>query len=93
MDAGLAFRPVRWILSRTPWDMCALTPEKGEHTDAVLNALGYDAAAIAGLRARGAIWSAPVRGIRNGRNCRGKMWGLDANRCSAPGLLVSLHPS
>jgi crotonobetainyl-CoA:carnitine CoA-transferase CaiB-like acyl-CoA transferase len=33
----------------------ATTPEKGEHTEAVLNALGYDTAAIAALRARGAI--------------------------------------
>jgi formyl-CoA transferase len=31
------------------------TPELGEHTDAILSELGYDAAAIAGLRARGAI--------------------------------------
>src|SRR5246500_2208468 len=30
-------------LSRTPWELRAPTPEKGEHTDAVLNALGYDA--------------------------------------------------
>jgi crotonobetainyl-CoA:carnitine CoA-transferase CaiB-like acyl-CoA transferase len=42
-------------LSRTPWRLRAPTPEKGEHTDAVLNELGYDAAGIAGLRARGAI--------------------------------------
>ena len=42
-------------LSRTPWELRAPTPEKGEHTEAVLNALGYDAAAIAALRARGAI--------------------------------------
>ena len=42
-------------LSRTPWELRRHTPEKGEHTDAVLTALGYDAAAIAGLRARGAI--------------------------------------
>ena len=42
-------------LSRTPWELRRPTPEKGEHTDAVLTALGYDAAAIAGLRARGAI--------------------------------------
>jgi crotonobetainyl-CoA:carnitine CoA-transferase CaiB-like acyl-CoA transferase len=42
-------------LSRTPWELRTPTPEKGEHTDAVLHALGYDAAAIAGLRARGAI--------------------------------------
>jgi len=31
------------------------TPELGEHTDAILGELGYDAAAIAGLRERGAI--------------------------------------
>ena len=42
-------------LSRTPWELRTPTPEKSEHTDAVLSALGYDAAAIAGLRARGAI--------------------------------------
>jgi crotonobetainyl-CoA:carnitine CoA-transferase CaiB-like acyl-CoA transferase len=42
-------------LSRTPWELRTPTPEKGEHTDAVLSALGYDAAAIAGLRERGAI--------------------------------------
>jgi crotonobetainyl-CoA:carnitine CoA-transferase CaiB-like acyl-CoA transferase len=42
-------------LSRTPWELRTPTPEKGEHTEAVLAALGYDAAAIAGLRARGAI--------------------------------------
>jgi crotonobetainyl-CoA:carnitine CoA-transferase CaiB-like acyl-CoA transferase len=42
-------------MSRTPWELRTPTPEKGEHTDAVLSALGYDAAAIAGLRERGAI--------------------------------------
>jgi formyl-CoA transferase len=42
-------------LSRTPWELRTPTPEKGEHTDAVLNALGYDTAAIAGLRTRGAV--------------------------------------
>jgi formyl-CoA transferase len=31
------------------------TPDQGEHTDAVLRELGYDAAAIEGLRQRGAI--------------------------------------
>ena len=31
------------------------TPELGEHTDAILGERGYDAAAIAGLRERGAI--------------------------------------
>jgi crotonobetainyl-CoA:carnitine CoA-transferase CaiB-like acyl-CoA transferase len=42
-------------LSRTPWQLRTPTPEKGAHTDAVLSELGYDAAAIAALRARGAI--------------------------------------
>ncbi|MGH7841750.1 MAG: CaiB/BaiF CoA transferase family protein [Candidatus Binataceae bacterium] len=42
-------------LSRTPWALRNPTPAKGEHTDAVLGELGYDAAAIAGLRARGVI--------------------------------------
>jgi formyl-CoA transferase len=31
------------------------TPEMGQHTDEVLASLGYDAAAIAGLRAKGAV--------------------------------------
>jgi formyl-CoA transferase len=42
-------------LSRTPWALRTATPEKGEHTDAVLTALGYDPAAIADLRTRGVI--------------------------------------
>jgi formyl-CoA transferase len=42
-------------LSRTPWALRTPTPEKGEHTDAVLTALGYDAAAIASLRSRRVI--------------------------------------
>jgi crotonobetainyl-CoA:carnitine CoA-transferase CaiB-like acyl-CoA transferase len=42
-------------LSRTPWELRNPTPEKGEHTDAILTALGYEAAAIADLRARGVI--------------------------------------
>ena len=42
-------------LSRTPWALRMPTPDKGEHTDAVLSALGYDAAAIASLRARRVI--------------------------------------
>ena len=31
------------------------TPEPGEHTDEVLKGLGYDQAAIATLRAKGAV--------------------------------------
>ncbi len=42
-------------LSRTPWELRTPTPEKGQHTDAVLTALGYDATAIANLRARRVI--------------------------------------
>ncbi len=42
-------------LSRTPWQLRTATPEKGEHTDAVLTALGYEPAAIAQLRDRGVI--------------------------------------
>ena len=42
-------------LSRTPWALRNATPEKGQHTDAVLTALGYDAAAIDDLRKRGII--------------------------------------
>jgi formyl-CoA transferase len=39
-------------LSRTPWQLRNVPPEKGQHTDAVLTALGYDAKAIADFRAR-----------------------------------------
>ena len=39
-------------LSRTPWTVRTATPEPGEHTDDVLRELGYDPAAIAGLRER-----------------------------------------
>jgi crotonobetainyl-CoA:carnitine CoA-transferase CaiB-like acyl-CoA transferase len=39
-------------LSRTPSQIRTATPERGEHTDAVLRELGYDAAAIAALRAK-----------------------------------------
>jgi formyl-CoA transferase len=42
-------------LSRTPWAVRMPTPEKGEHTDDVLAALGYNASTIASLRARGVI--------------------------------------
>ncbi|HKO06345.1 MAG TPA: CoA transferase [Alphaproteobacteria bacterium] len=42
-------------LSRTPSALRMPSPERGEHTDAVLRELGYDAAAILGLRQRGVI--------------------------------------
>jgi crotonobetainyl-CoA:carnitine CoA-transferase CaiB-like acyl-CoA transferase len=38
-------------LSRTKWEIRSATPEQGEHTDAILGELGYDAAAISRLRA------------------------------------------
>ena len=38
-------------LSRTKWEIRSATPEAGEHTDAILGELGFDAQAIAGLRA------------------------------------------
>jgi crotonobetainyl-CoA:carnitine CoA-transferase CaiB-like acyl-CoA transferase len=42
-------------LSRTPWELRTPAPEKGEHTDALLVALGYDGSTIAAFRARGII--------------------------------------
>ena len=42
-------------LSRTPFTVHAATPELGAHTDEILDALGYDAAAIEALRGRGVV--------------------------------------
>ena len=42
-------------LSETPGSTEWVGPALGEHTDALLTALGYDAAAIAGLREAGAV--------------------------------------
>ena len=42
-------------MSGTPARVESAPPELGEHTDAVLGDLGYDAAAIAALRREGAI--------------------------------------
>jgi crotonobetainyl-CoA:carnitine CoA-transferase CaiB-like acyl-CoA transferase len=42
-------------LSRTPSELKTATPERGEHTEPVLRELGYDAAAIAALRAKQVI--------------------------------------
>ena len=38
-------------LSRTPWSVRTATPEAGEHTDAILAELGYDATEVERLRA------------------------------------------
>ncbi len=42
-------------LSRTPAELKTATPGLGEHTDAILDELGYDAGRIADLRARGVV--------------------------------------
>ena len=39
------------FLSRTPSSLRTATPERGQHTDEILQSLGYDAAAIGKLRA------------------------------------------
>jgi formyl-CoA transferase len=42
-------------LSRTPSIIDRPTPERGEHTDAILRGLGYDEARVADLRKRNVI--------------------------------------
>jgi formyl-CoA transferase len=42
-------------LSRTPWEMRNPSPERGEHTDAVLRELGYQGQDISRLRNEGVI--------------------------------------
>ena len=42
-------------LCRTPFNVHGATPELGAHTDEILGALGYDAAAIEALRGRGVV--------------------------------------
>lgn len=49
-QAGIASK-----FSETPGSVRALAPLPGQHTDDVLTKLGYDAGAIATLRARGAV--------------------------------------
>jgi formyl-CoA transferase len=49
-DVAVVDQAVR--LSRTPSAIDRPTPERGEHTDAILRGLGYDDSQIAGLRLR-----------------------------------------
>jgi formyl-CoA transferase len=49
----LVRQPVR--LSRSPSAITVASPEIGEHTDEILADFGYDAAAIAALRADGVV--------------------------------------
>ena len=49
-DVEVVGQPIE--LSRTKWEIRSPTPEAGEHTDAILADLGYDAAAIQALRDR-----------------------------------------
>ena len=42
-------------LSATPGPIRSAPPLLGEHTDEILAELGYDAAAVADLRARGVV--------------------------------------
>ncbi|HLI12028.1 MAG TPA: CoA transferase [Alphaproteobacteria bacterium] len=52
-EIKLVAQPI--VLSRTPSRMETAAPERGEHTESVLEALGYDAARIAALRRAQAI--------------------------------------
>ena len=57
-DAGLGRVPQIGIgpkFSATPGAVRSTAPRPGEHTDAILGALGYDAARVAALRERGVI--------------------------------------
>jgi formyl-CoA transferase len=49
-DVEVVGQPI--TMSRSHWEVRLPTPEPGEHTEAVLGELGFDAAAIAELRAR-----------------------------------------
>ena len=49
-DVEVIGQPIE--LSRSKWEIRTPTPEAGEHTDTILANLGYDPAAIAGLRER-----------------------------------------
>ncbi|WP_426959551.1 CaiB/BaiF CoA transferase family protein [Muricoccus radiodurans] len=49
---GVVGQPINLSAAPQPETLRLPTPELGEHSDALLGELGYDAAAIAGLRAR-----------------------------------------
>jgi formyl-CoA transferase len=53
-DIRVVGQPINMSAAPQP-EVLRPTPELGEHTDAILAGLGYDAAAIAGLREKGAI--------------------------------------
>jgi formyl-CoA transferase len=53
-DIKVVGQPINMGAAPQPPEMRP-TPDLGQHTDEVLRDLGYDAAAIAGLRARGAV--------------------------------------
>jgi formyl-CoA transferase len=53
-DIRVVGQPINMSAAPQP-DELRPTPELGEHNDDVLRELGYDAAAIAGLRARGVV--------------------------------------
>jgi len=55
LSRAVPLAPTPVDLSETPGRFRHRAPMLGEHTDAVLTELGYDAAGLAGLRARGVI--------------------------------------
>jgi len=52
---GVVGQPITLSAAPQPAALRMPTPERGEHSDALLESLGYDSAAIDGLRARQVI--------------------------------------